>query len=232
MKLYRYQKQLAKDSLKDVIIKGNIPEIEEIGYQANLEDVTDYASEIIGLQNSGGLKGTPEMDAKLAPRVYEALKHLNRRTLTDPFMWHWLTTTLFKDYVIARWWDHKGEFDSWLETGGATEHFLGSNSNAGFARNAVARVFWTAEMTLVGSSYDLTEKILSVPDLHAGIFERDLGLEPRLAKICIDKMHHLKESHRRAAVRYLRIQMTAIPFEAINNSKLEHFVNDVIKKTG
>ena len=64
MKLYRYQKQLSKDSLKDVIIKGDVPKIEETGYQANLEDVTDYASEIIELQNTGGLKGKSEMDAK------------------------------------------------------------------------------------------------------------------------------------------------------------------------
>ncbi len=228
MKLYRYQKQLSKDSLKDVIIKDDVPKIEETGYQANLEDVTDYASEIIELQNTGGLKGKSEMDAKLAPGVYAALKHLNRRTLTDPFMWHWLTTTLFKDYVTARWWDQKGDFDSWLETGGAAEHFLGSNSNVGFSRNAIARLFWASEKTCVDNSFELTEKVLMDTDLYSGLFERDLGMESRLVRLCIEKMEDITEGQKRESLKVIRMRMGSTPVEAFNDALLENFVEEAI----
>ena len=48
------------------------------------------------------------------------------------------------------------------------------------------------ELTNRDGDYDLTSIVLSNADLHTSLFERQLGMEPRLLKICIEKMSNLE----------------------------------------
>ena len=235
MKLLAYDHSIGKDGLKKVILKSEVPATVEIGYERDLENVIDLANNLV---TSPDLKKS-EKEAQVAPQLHQCLESLPQRQLTDPHLWHWMATTVFKEFVIHRWKPNDADLETWLESTSGRGRFLGSNTNMGFRNNAIARLFWTAEFTYENGSYDLTTKALLDTDLHQNLFARNAGLEPRLARICIAKMSEIEGFNDRAkklglkridlhreALKIIRVQMQTTVLEAYNNEMLQRFVDE------
>jgi hypothetical protein len=92
-----------------------------------------------------------ESDAWLGPRVHATLR-LTRREAADRRIWAYLTAVEFPDYVRWRWRSVDDPDDTV-----PIDRFLGEDS-----RNALARLWWAAELTRNGKDYAPTEKALAV----------------------------------------------------------------------
>jgi hypothetical protein len=83
-----------------------------------------------------------QLDSWLAPRLHAALR-LPRRTASDDGMWTWLALQC-SEFVQARFRKGKERLHPWRYRGV-------------WSRNALARLWWGAEMTRNGPDYSATE---------------------------------------------------------------------------
>lgn len=104
----------------------------------------------------------PDMDVEVAPQLHQALR-LDRSLAAQTEIWHYLSCVLYPDFVRHRW----GK----AGTGAVSrERFLGS-----LKRNALARLWWGAELTVrEGGDYSAT-KVLFAPGGGQDLFEQFFG---------------------------------------------------------
>ena len=153
-------------------------------------------------------------DADLAPVVHGALRMVARRTLLDMRFWQWLTADQFADYVLRRWAPEVDIDDDVSLTPGQQARFLGSSSLVGMSRNALARLFWCADVLVdSGGNYELVGRMLSNQDLFTGVFERRFGLVPAVARACATRLPELREDDRRLALRRLNLRASTVVLE-------------------
>jgi hypothetical protein len=88
-----------------------------------------------------------ESDGWLAPRVHATLR-LTRREAADRRLWAYLNVAVFPEHVRWRWRDPDDP-----QTVVAIERFLGEGST-----NQLGRLWWGAELTRNGTSYQRTAK--------------------------------------------------------------------------
>jgi hypothetical protein len=89
-------------------------------------------------------------DPWLAPRVHATLR-LTRREAADKRLWSFLTIAAFPRYVLFRYLDEEKP-----EVPVPIDRFLGEDS-----KNAIARLWWAAELTRNGADYSGTVTALS-----------------------------------------------------------------------
>jgi hypothetical protein len=104
------------------------------------------------------------IDAELAYRLHRALK-LTRREAADPALWRFLTVVARPDFVRHRW-----ENRSWATM---RTRFLRPGTRPD--SNALARLWWIAELTRTDSDYALTGRVLKSQSLANAIFVRSLS---------------------------------------------------------
>lgn len=95
-------------------------------------------------------RNSTESDPWLGPRVHATLR-LTRREAADKRIWSYLAVVEFPGYVRWRWLGQEGTEDVV-----PVERFLGEDS-----RNALARLWWAAELTRNGKDYTPTVKALA-----------------------------------------------------------------------
>ena len=174
-------------------------------------------------------RGAIARDAELARLIHLALSGLTRRELTDPRLWQWLTTVPFRQYVIARWAPECRSDPAVAGKSSIHQRFCGAGSIAGVARNALGRLFWVAEATSTNDDYELTRRAFENADLLVGVFERRLGLEPRLARACIEKLDEAGEAIHRAALRILNYSLSTVVVEALSDPEVDALVKDSLE---
>ncbi len=144
-------------------------------------------------------------------------------------LWHWLTTQVCSDYVIARWEPKCRDDPSLAAKKSVHDRFCGTGSCGGVARNALSRLYWIADSTVVDGDYSLTAKIFSQSDLLVGIFERQLGLETRLARSCIRQLSDLGEPVHRPVLRILNYTLSTVVVEALSDQEVDELVDECLQ---
>ena len=119
----------------------------------------------------------PDSDAWLAPRLHASLR-LTPREAADTRVWNYLTVLKFPDYVQWRW---NGE------DGVTRDRYLGNTT-----KNALARLWWGAELTRNGPDYSGTVKAFSAQDIPNTWFRLDLYHHRPLALGAIRVMMDLR----------------------------------------
>ncbi len=89
----------------------------------------------------------PASDAWLAPRLHACVR-LTRAEAAERGLWAWLATSEHSDYTMWRW-PGRGEEEDPTARGTAVKRFVGSDRD-----NAIARLWWGAELCRDGSDYE------------------------------------------------------------------------------
>ena len=221
--LLRYEEPLGSGQLADVLTGRVTPPTTSTGVMKEIDNLATEAESIYGGSGSGS--GT-ELDALFAPVLHRELKGTPTRILTDSGLWHWLATQPLSVFVKHRWLPDK---DADLENVTAQqERFLGKSTLNGVNRNALARLYWTAEATVVAGDYDLTKKVLQNADLHLQIFDRELSLDSRLAKECVRSLHNVGQDLHRQAIVNIRVRLGTVVIEALDEAAITELVGDCL----
>jgi hypothetical protein len=217
MELERFIQPLTPQQLEAVVIHNEIPSTQSI-------------LELPGLDRLKKKLATGEYsssdDADVAQQIHGVFRDLDDRTMTDTQMWQWLTTTQFKHYVLDRWKPKNKNLD--LTKPSAQAHFLAGGSMAGVSRNALARLYWAANTLWTDDDgYKYSDVVLGVPDLYSGIFEREFGLHPPLAREFAKqyaKGKKISEAEHREWLKNVNHVLTTVVVEGFKEGQLAKFV--------
>ena len=121
-----------------------------IGRQFDAKLVDRLIDEVI---ERGG-DAPAKTDGWFASRVHAVLR-FPRRVAADQGMWFWLAAGPFRRYVEWRFPKHEEEDDA--KASGEKSRTRWWRYDGGLLRNAVARLWWGAEMLRDGSDYGLVE---------------------------------------------------------------------------
>ncbi len=144
-----YHPSVAAALSHDFLRGGDPPDLSTFRQKADLgtltdegicEIDTDLVSSLISHAVELKISGT-ELDAWLAPRLHSVLR-IPRFLAADQRFWSWVAIELCRPYVQARWAGSEADaVSAWRYTGP-------------LLRNAVSRLWWGADMTRNGPSYD------------------------------------------------------------------------------
>lgn len=163
----------------------------------------------------------PSTDVKLAPILHDVLKDQSRRLLLQPRFWEWLALIELPDYVVARWVDDRLNL-----TGANIGRFLAGTGVSSIANHALARLYWTAEVSWVErGDYSGVPNLLSKADLHKTLFTNELCLQPRLCLAHADEMiQNYKEDEAREMVKLLGFVQTSTSYVSLTEADLRRLV--------
>ena len=144
-----------------------------------------------------------ETDAWLAPRVHATIR-LTRREAADFRLWDYLTVVALPGYVRWRWGDAGGD-----GAPAAIDRFVGDA-----AENALARLWWAAELTRDGLDYGPTMRALASPWfdpawLGLGVMQHRAAAQAVAARLADDG------AGTAAAVRALDLTLRAVALDAV-----------------
>jgi hypothetical protein len=117
----------------------------------------------------------PAIDSFVAPRLHEVLD-LTRREASEPGIWRFLAVIARPDFVRHRWAfaSRKTTFPRFWQ--------LGVRPNS----NAIARLWWIAELTRDDDSYERTDVVLERQPLATAFFVRSFSHYQPAIFACID----------------------------------------------
>ncbi len=156
---------------------------------------------------------SPSIDALAAAGIHQALP-LTRREAREPGIWRFLTVIYRPDFVRHRW-----ENRSW------------STMRSRFLRldmrpdgNAIARLWWIAELTRRDTNYALTSKVLKRQTLANGLFVRDLAHFPPAIAACVEELEDAPAHVIEATLKELTRMLGLIVLESCDSARLQTLV--------
>ncbi len=218
--LRRYQEPVSFGRLPGVLLQPWAEPGEPVGFVAELGEVREYVSRMRRTDHPTVLQRSA-WDRELVAPLHRALLQLPRRDALDMRLWHWLCIAQFPDFVWMRWVGQVPEQPSRALTPAVSERFLGGQSLHGVSRNALARLYWCAEMLYSErDGYDLVHQVLSSQDFFQAIFEREFSLYPPAARACVRELAGASEDERREATRRLNHYLTTVVVEALREDEI------------
>lgn len=165
MKLRRLSAE-AHSLVTPELATGTIERLPEEIYERYLEESEqplelDELAEVVSYLVAQTPKHDAKFDQLAGPLIHRALP-LRRREASQPGVWRYLAMVCFPELVRHRW-----QVQSWPTTR-SRYWTMGTRHDS----NAFSRLWWIAEITREGSSYALTEEVLSKQQLAIQIFVR------------------------------------------------------------
>lgn len=216
--LLRFETPVSPGELAYVLLGSASPPVQKTGAKANLDPVEKTFRKLAA--QSSTKKG--DYDVAMCEVLHRKLKHLPAPIKLDMRMWQWLTIRRFPDFVWTRW-DGKIPTDvgAALARGGMADRFLGSRSLRGRNRNALARLFFTADILHDGKEgYRLAATAFANQDRHTSIFEREMGLVPAAAKALIKVTQKMGSEDIQKTAKRLNHIGSALVLESVDEQQL------------
>ena len=216
--LLRFDTPILPGDLADVLSGSSSPPVRATGAKADLGPVDKIFRKLAA--QSSTKKG--DYDVAMCAALHRHLKHLPAPIKLDMRMWQWLTIKKFPDFVWTRW-DGKipTNIGAALARGGMADRFLGSRSLRGRNRNALARLFFTAEILHDGKEgYRLAATAFANQDRHTSIFEREMGLVPAAAKALIRVTQKMGSEDIQKTAKRLNHIGSALVLESVDEQQL------------
>lgn len=155
-----------------------------------------------------------DLECEIAVALHKALSPiLTERELGDPRFWEWMTTTRFRDFVLARWPLNANDTQGKWRLRWCCSANLG-----GFSRNALARLYFSAGALHQAGTHDeyaLAKTALKKADLFAQVFERHFSIHPALAQACVAEWEPLQEDLVREKARVLTLRLGMLAAESL-----------------
>jgi hypothetical protein len=91
-------------------------------------------------------------------------------------------------------------------------------------------LYWVADGTVVDDDYTLTKEAFGNTDLLVGVFERRLGLEPRLSRACIRHLSGAGQAVHRLTLKIVNYSLSTVVIEALEDAEVDRLVLDSLDK--
>lgn len=215
LELGRFSVPVRADNLIDVLRDPSREPTRSYGLHVDFTAVSRLASTQIESRSGR----TSVWDGEIGPVLHQALRHLPRRVLLDVAVWDWLAITQLQDWVIHRWWqgtvpdEGPAEPSKWVR-------FLARPTLHGFARHAVARLYWGADALYVPDAgdggYEHFQTVFASQDFQQNLFERKLSLWEPVPTVCAVALKSLGERPRRESLKRLNYLASTIALEALD----------------
>ena len=188
---------------------------ESYGPHVEFSVVSDLVTTHIESQS----KRVAAWDGELAPVLHQAMSTLPRRLLLDMALWNWLAITEFRDWVLRRWFGGDVPEEGGLKPS-QVERFIGRPTLHGFARHAVARLYWGADALYVTNTgdggYEHFKTVFAHQDFQLNLFERKFSLYKPVPAVCAVALKSLGEKERRETLKRLNYLASTIALEALD----------------
>jgi hypothetical protein len=149
------------------------------------------------------------IDAWLAPRLHAALP-LTRRAAADPGVFRFLSVIHRPDVIRHRWANV-----SWANM---RSRFWSIGTR--HTSNALARLWWIAELTRDGDSYALTERVLAKQSLAIQVFVRSWSQHRPAVEAFVDTLHDAPAEDIEHAARMLSRHLATTPLEGLSSAEI------------
>lgn len=199
-------------------------DIKLLGLTADLSNFENAWRNLLIPTNTLNAQQRAGSDWQLADLLHEALRHLPRRILLKPRFWEWLSLVKLPDYVIARWVSDLSNF-----TQANCGRFLCSSGVAGIETNALARLYWTADVSWSArGDYTGVDHLFRNQDLHKTIFTNELCLQQRLCLAHADEMsQNFDEDEAREMVKILGKIQASTSYVSMTDQDLRSLVQAI-----
>lgn len=157
----------------------------------------------------------PGLDATLAPALHRALP-LSRREAADDGVWRYLTVIHRPDLVRHRW-----ENRSW-----ATMRTRFWRPGTRPDSNAIARLWWIAELTREGEDYSLTTAVLARQPLATALFVRDLAHYRPFTVAFVNAVEALAGPEIEATMSAVNRRLSTTAVEALSEGELRAMITE------
>ena len=158
-------------------------------------DVTEIRNTIASFEfNKNENRKRPnrsKTDAIISPIIHKTFKDIPKNIMLDKKFLNYLSLVEFEDYVWGRWLDASADLPKnnnqkidYIKNGKITKsRIIGNNlfkSNPSI--HPISRLFWSAELLYDKDDYNLLRAAYSEQDFILQLFERQMNLNPELAK--------------------------------------------------
>jgi hypothetical protein len=117
-----------------------------------------------------------------------------------------------------------------LESGSLWQRFLGNQSGkstlSGMSRQALARLWWCAEILGTEDGYRLARTAVRRQDLYQAVFEREFGLYPPAARACIKFFDGRSENEAREGTRRLNQLLSTLVLETLDEDDIMQMLEE------
>ncbi len=197
--------------LKSVLMGRERPRTEPTGVTVDLTDTLRVIGEL------GPDTRRRDRDRAVVVPLREAIAKVPRRVLVDIRCWRFLAVVPLRSHVLARWMPEWNP-DVGALTSAQAQRFLGSQSNQGFSRNAIGRL-WRVVDAL--DDPDLVDLVLDDQNLFATVFERDLGAHRPTARACVRVLAGRSDDEKLRATQELNMLAATVALEALDQAAIE-----------
>jgi len=213
VKLYRLQPEGARLVTKK-LASGDLDRWEEDAWSQLVEELeTHVPLEELGRAIDRIIDGTEPhqatIDAMAAPAIHAALP-LTRRVAADPGVWRFLTVVFRPDFVRHRW-----ENTAWATMRGRFWR-TGTRPDS----NAFSRLWWIAELTRDGDSYELTRRALQRQSLANALFVRKISFHRPAVEACIDVLYEASQETTERMLKGLTKWLGVVPLEGLEKDEV------------
>jgi hypothetical protein len=215
LELKHFSVPAGADNLIELLNDTSRERTESYGHQVELNAVSRLATTQIGNRTDR----VSVWDGELGPVLHQALRELPRRMLLDMAMWEWLAITQFRDWILHRWLGGELPEDGSLKTS-QVERFTGRPTLHGFARHAIARLYWGADALYAPGAgdggYEYFKIVFANQDFQQGLFERKFSLCASVPSVCAVTLKSLGQDQRREKLKRLNFLASTIALEALD----------------
>lgn len=189
--------------------------------------------------------GDSKTDVENAKILYEALKDaISPIQASDLRLWAALAHMNFWEYMSVRWSIENSDEDdedekssNKLEARIATRYFFGASKGKAFARQGIARLYWSAYLTYdeenPNNPYEYTEYLFSKQDLFVALTERQLARNKVLILAILKVLKQQGDLKREVIRRYiLRINQSGglVVLDALTPEDAYDFAKSILEE--
>jgi hypothetical protein len=216
--IFRFESPLSPAELPKVLEGAIKPPVCKTGIRADLEPVEKAFQRLASKASTN----KSDYDVGLCEVVHKQLNHLRGSLFVDMRFWHWLTVKRFPEFVWTRWHGSiPDDVGIALARGGMSDRFLGKSTLRGRNRNALSRLFFTAEILYDKTDgYRLAASAFANQDRHTSLFERKMGLVPAAAKALIRVTTGMGSEDIQKTARRLNHIGSSLVFEVVDERDL------------
>jgi hypothetical protein len=215
---------VAKPDERVALLKRCGVEVNLLGHRADLQTFDSKSQSLLLHGKPLTDKERAATDWQLAGTLHEALRDLPRRELLKPRFWEWLSLVALPEYVVARWVEDRDSF-----TVANCGRFSCSAGVAGIETNALARLYWTADVSWsVRGDYSGLDSLLRIQDLHKTIFTNQLCYQGRLCLAHADEMkQNFDEDEAREMVKILGKIQASTAYVGLTDQQLVDLIKQL-----